>query len=205
MEPEVGLYSDVGRGPSIVLRSGKRFHVLDPRPDDIKIADIAASLSKLCRYTGHCKQFYSVAEHCYLVSVILEKELGRPEAAMWGLLHDAQEAYIGDMSRPLKVALRQAGITLYDDTADKLDAAVAEAFGITVTEDMAAAVKFADNIALATEKAALIDSDEEWLDLPNPSVLFDIPHSPWPAPWAEYQYLERFMYLELKGKADENA
>jgi len=79
----------------------KRYNFINPTVDAISIHDIAHSLSLLCRYNGHTPQFYSVAEHSVLVSRILPDDL-----ALVGLLHDATEAYVGDMSRPCKKSLR---------------------------------------------------------------------------------------------------
>ena len=77
--------------------SGRQFWPMDPKPEDVCILDIANSLGKICRYNGHCKKFYSVAEHSYYVSKYVE-----PQNALWGLLHDASEAYMCDLIRPLK-------------------------------------------------------------------------------------------------------
>src|ERR1700683_336889 len=92
-----GARSMADRGAWIVTFSGRRFYVLDPRPSDVRIEDIAHSLSLQCRFNGHVKNFYSVAQHSVLVS-----ERCDPADALYGLLHDASEAYIGDMSAPLK-------------------------------------------------------------------------------------------------------
>jgi hypothetical protein len=71
---------------SITTFSDVRFWPLLPNPDDIRIEDIAHALSNQCRFAGHAREFYSVAEHCVRVS-----QLCRPEEALWGLLHDASE------------------------------------------------------------------------------------------------------------------
>src|ERR1700757_1336901 len=77
--------------------SGKRFSLLEPQPDQICIEDIAHALSLQARFTGHVKYHYSVAQHCWYASQIVA-----PEFALEALMHDASEAYIGDMSRPMK-------------------------------------------------------------------------------------------------------
>lgn len=88
------------RGDFIGTYSGRKFYPLDPNPADIDIVDIAHSLSMQCRYAGHCRRFYSVAEHSVLLA---EWMLGvAPEHALWALLHDASEAYLVDVPRPLK-------------------------------------------------------------------------------------------------------
>ena len=77
--------------------TGKQFYPLEPRAEDIDIADIAHALSLICRFTGHCRVFYSVAEHSLLMS-----EWCKPELAKWALMHDAAEAYLADVARPVK-------------------------------------------------------------------------------------------------------
>lgn len=77
--------------------SGRQFFPLEPRVEDVCIEDIAHGLSNLCRYAGHCECFYSVAQHCLLVSRVVPRE-----HALRGLLHDASEAYLIDVPRPIK-------------------------------------------------------------------------------------------------------
>jgi len=74
-----------------------QFWPLDPKPEEIFMEDIACSLSNMCRFTGHVKNFYSVCQHSILVS-----KLCSPENALAGLMHDAAEAYMNDISRPIK-------------------------------------------------------------------------------------------------------
>jgi uncharacterized protein len=80
--------------------TGRTFYPLAPRSEDIDPIDIAHALGLLCRYGGHVKRFYSVAEHCVLLSHVV-----KPENALHALLHDATEAYVGDMVRPLKQSM----------------------------------------------------------------------------------------------------
>lgn len=77
----------------------------NPNPDDIQIEDIAHALSLICRFTGHVKQHYSVAEHCVLQATYAMNKTRDKNLALWGLLHDAPEAYLGDVSTPLKSML----------------------------------------------------------------------------------------------------
>src|ERR1017187_10636100 len=77
---------------SITTFSGIHFWPLLPNPADIRIEDIAHALSNQCRFAGHAREFYSVAEHSVRVS-----QLCPPEDALWGLLHDASEAYLTDV------------------------------------------------------------------------------------------------------------
>lgn len=88
------------RGDYIETFTGKKFHILDPQPEDIDIIDIAHALSMNCRYTGHCRKFYSVAEHSIYVSQLVPEEY-----RLWGLLHDASEAYLTDVASPIKPLL----------------------------------------------------------------------------------------------------
>jgi uncharacterized protein len=87
-----------------------QFWPLDPRVEEVRIVDICHALSMLCRFTGHVREFYSVAEHSVRVSLEAERraqEAGMPPDAVsyiaqWGLLHDASEAYLVDLARPVK-------------------------------------------------------------------------------------------------------
>lgn len=132
-------------GPCIQLASGRFFYFDDPRPEDIDIRDIAAHLSRLCRWTGACKSFYSVAQHSVHVSNLVP-----PEFALVGLLHDATEAYINDVSRPLK--RKNPAYKAYEH--EVLWPVIAKAFGIPT--EIPPEVHAADNIALVTERRDLM-------------------------------------------------
>jgi hypothetical protein len=86
--------------PWLRTYAGRHVHILNPRPADIYIQDIAHALAHTCRFAGHTPAFYAVAQHSVLVS-----ELLTPDLALWGLLHDASEAYLHDLTRPLKRVL----------------------------------------------------------------------------------------------------
>lgn len=123
--------------------TGKKFDILAPRPEDVDIRDIAHALSLLCRFGGHCRRFYSVAEHSILVSNVSYN-------ALWGLLHDAAEAYLIDLPRPIKRAL-----VGYKEAEIKVQEAICLRFGLGL--EMPADVKVADERALLTEAKQLME------------------------------------------------
>lgn len=82
--------------------SGRRFDILEPATHMVDPGDIAHHLGQLCRFTGACSRFYSVAEHSLLVARLVDEAGGTDEEIALALLHDAAEAYLGDVSRPLK-------------------------------------------------------------------------------------------------------
>jgi hypothetical protein len=133
------------RGDWMQTYTGVRFYPMDPRPEELDIRDIAHALSLICRYGGHVDRFYSVAEHCVLMSQYVPEE-----HALWALLHDASEAYVGDMVRPLKRQLPE-----YEAAEGRVIAAIVERFGLPSTT-MPAEVKDADNRILLTERAILM-------------------------------------------------
>lgn len=162
--------------------SGGRFYVLEPRAEDVRIEDIAHALSMQCRFTGHSNRFYSVAEHSVWVSRRCD-----PADALWGLLHDASEAYIGDMSAPLK---HQPEMSRFRTTEKRIMAAVAEKFGLAAKEPDS--VRTADRRMLLTEARDLGLDVGDWYAgyAPFPSPVFClIPQS------AEALFLERFREL----------
>lgn len=177
--------------PSIQLASGRFFDFQAVGVKDITIEDIAASLAKLCRFTGHCKTFYSVAQHSVLVSKLVP-----PEHALTGLLHDATEAYINDLSRPLKLINPQ-----YVEYEHRLWPTIAAKFDLP--DEMPRCIKEADNIALVSERRDIMPlpkgSVDEW------SWAADIPRLPFkivPVEWraARRMFLARFRALTKKGK-----
>ena len=122
--------------------SGKKLFVLDPKPEDICIEDIAGALSNLCRFNGHCDVFYSVAQHCIEVSYQVPKEW-----SLGGLLHDAAEAYLGDMIRPIKQVLPE-----FKELEKRWEKAIETAFDLQLTDEARAAIKEADSRMLLTER-----------------------------------------------------
>jgi hypothetical protein len=156
--------------PYILTASGRHFDLLDPTPDQVCIEDIAAALSKLCRFTGHTSDFYSVGQHCLHVMTLVPEHL-RLEA----LLHDADEAYTGDVSTPTKLALGGA----WQSFSQPIQTVVRARFGLPPT--LSPEVKRADIIALGVERANFMPGDrDEWpvlvgVDVPD-VILRPLPH-----------------------------
>jgi hypothetical protein len=129
--------------------TGQLFDILAFDPWAIELADIAHGLSHICRFGGHTREFHSVAAHSVLVSRLCDTE----DAAR-GLLHDAAEAYIGDMISPLK---RQPGMEVYREVDRRLSAAVAERFSLGTLETPS--VELADRIVVYLEMRDLMAGD----------------------------------------------
>lgn len=102
-------------------RSGKLIDIMNPTADMIDLEDIASALSHVCRFGGQVNQFYSVAQHSVLVSYLCDAKY-----AMHGLLHDASEAYIGDVIKPLKNILGD----VYEDIETKFTYAIFDKFNL---------------------------------------------------------------------------
>ncbi|MGK8440634.1 phosphohydrolase [Ectopseudomonas hydrolytica] len=98
----------------ILTNSARPFDLLNPRAENVITTDLAHALSLVCRFNGHCAHHYSVAQHSLLVAYIIEKEGGTPEEQLAGLLHDGTEAYISDLTRPLKLLLIEAARQRYN-------------------------------------------------------------------------------------------
>ena len=124
--------------------TGHQINPVKLRAEDVDIVDIAHALSMICRFNGHCARFYSVAEHSVLVS-----RLCPPSFARAGLLHDATEAYIADIPRPLKEKLPDYVVA--EQVAERV---MSEHFG--VPEMMPDLVRQADDEALRIEMAAIL-------------------------------------------------
>ena len=162
--------------------SGGRFYPLDPRAEDLNPEDIAHALSLLCRYGGHVDRFYSVAEHCVLMSRAVA-----PEHALAALLHDATEAYVVDVPRPLKRYLGR-----YRDIEDMVWLAIVARFGVPVS--LPPEVIEADSRILLTERRALMPRAERWSQDDDYSAL-PVEVYGWMPDVAEKFYLSRLAEL----------
>lgn len=132
--------------PKIETITGEMFDYSAPK---VNIMDVAHGLAYTCRFGGHVRRFYSVAEHSVLVTRIVEKL--NPDLAVAALWHDAHEAYTGDLPSPFKKIVGDE----YKAIAAAIDESVAEVAGVTVEELHHPLVKVADNLAVAYEASQL--------------------------------------------------
>lgn len=165
----------------IATYTGKAFSVMSPDATRISIHDIAHALSNSCRWTGHVRRFYSVAQHSVLVAKWLKDNGHNEETQLLGLLHDASEAYISDISRPVKEHLANYGT---------IEAALMKV--ILAKYDMPelwSAIKVADDALLVTEWRDLMrKADRKWDYIPKaPATKARI--RPWGQRNAEFQFL----------------
>ena len=173
--------------------SNKKFYPLNPQVKDIDIESIAHGLANKCRFNGQVKKYYCVAQHSVLVSIFAGRGF-----ELWGLLHDASEAYLVDMPKPLKVLPEFAW---FREVENKVQDKCYEAFGLTGKEP--SEVKNADIRCLVTEKRDLMGPTEH-ADIAgyDPFSVTIIPMMP---DEAEAYFLERYRFLlENQGKVRQN-
>lgn len=154
----------VPQGPFVITSSGREVYLLDPRPEDIVVDDIAHALACLNRWTGHAWGCYSVAQHCLHVSRIAQ-QIAPPEfreqARVYGLLHDAPEAYLGDVSRPLRSLLPRL-----NTLEERFAGVILEAFGLPpMPAELTEIIKISDDVALVLEVRELMPEQRlaSWL------------------------------------------
>ncbi len=128
----------------IFTYTGQRFWPMAPRTEDVDVRDIAHALANTCRWGGHVKRFYSVAEH----SVWVSKHVPAGDA-LWGLFHDAAEAYMPDVPTPIKRAIPELGAM-----EERLLSAIAPVVGLELP--IPPSVREADARMLVTEAQALL-------------------------------------------------
>lgn len=165
----------------ILTATGKRFDLYEPDADLIDPRDISHSLSNLCRFNGHTREFYSVAQHCCIVADLVPEE-----DKLAALLHDSTEAFVGDMVRPLKEWMHA-----FQDVEHWIWERICTRFNLDLT--LPASVHHADLVALATEHRDLMPPDPATWD-----CLFGIEPAPerirpWSPTEARLTYHQRLM------------
>jgi 5'-deoxynucleotidase YfbR-like HD superfamily hydrolase len=161
--------------------TGKMFNLIDPTPDMIDIRDIAHALARVGRFNGHTTEFYSVAQHCCIVYSIVPAD-----QRLAGLLHDATEAYLGDVTAPLKHQLPG-----YVELENKLAAVIGNKYNIPSKKSKE--VHQADMVALVTEARDLmsVEKNPKYWDLGIEPLEAAI--VPWGADEAEQMFLAMFI------------
>lgn len=150
--------------------SGQVFYLFDPKPVDFVLRDIAHALSMQCRYNGFVRAFYSVAQHSVHVAQCVRDRFGITDQKVLrtALLHDAAEAYLGDMVRPLKMK-----DDFFREVEHRMEAVIAETFDLCWPYPPE--IKRADNALLAAERRALkVEPLHPWVER----------EEPWPMPGA---------------------
>jgi hypothetical protein len=184
------------KGDFLGTFTGKRFFPIDPKPEEVSIEDIAQSLSKICRFNGHTKRFYSVAEHSLNVERLLRKQGCNKIVRLYGLLHDAAEAYCCDIPRPLKRILYG-----YDQIENGIMQAIYTAFELPEpNEFQKQLISLADNYILAVESRELMSNTDKW-------HLVEVDKSETLTKWDEIciRYMSDVRYLLEQVKVKETA
>jgi len=179
-------------GPFLQTVSGRRVNPFDPDPSQIDPDDIARALANVCRFGGHCRAFYSVAQHSVIVSELVEQRGGDAEDVFAALMHDATEAYLGDMPHPIKH--RSPLGAAFKAAEDHLEAVIRERFGIKpdVPE-----IKRADRALLATERRALSAENWHWPELDGVEPL-ELELTAWAPDEAARAFSARFAELDAR-------
>jgi hypothetical protein len=172
-------------GPKILLHSGNYFDFLDPEGSTFTIQDIARGLSHICRFCGQVNRYYSVCQHSVLMSRMVPHE-----HALAALLQDAPEAFIGDMSRPLKDICPD-----YRRIEARVEVAVLSRLGIELPFDPC--IHEADVRMLATEQQQLMTNRDDW-DYTRGHKPYDIYLGSWPPDEAMAKFLSRYRALTAK-------
>lgn len=171
--------------PWLQTYTGKSFIPQEPDPESIDIRDIAIALAREARYNGHTKTkiAYTVAQHSYYVSIVVPDHM-----SLWGLMHDAAEAYCKDLTWSVKTLLPS-----YKEIEHRIEKVIAKKYGLPYPPPPE--IKVADNRLLATEQRDLMAKPpRSWQELPKPYNFKIIP-------WDEHKALAAFLnrYNELTG------
>ena len=153
-------------GPYLQTVSGRWVNPFDPDPDQLDAGDIARALANQCRFGGHSRVFYSVAQHSVIVSELVEQGGGDVEDAFAALMHDATEAYLGDMPHPLKH--RSPLGAAFKQAEDRLEQVIRDRFAIRpdVPE-----IKRVDRALLGAERRAFSAERWDWPELEGVEAL----------------------------------
>jgi uncharacterized protein len=179
-------------GPYLQTVSGRWVNPFDPDPEQLVVEDIARALANQCRFGGHSRVFYSVAQHSVIVSRLVEERGGDVEDVFAALMHDATEAYLGDMPHPIKH--RSALGAAFKAAEDHLEAVLRARFNIKADVPE---IKKADRALLATERKAFSAEGWHWPELDGVEPL-ELELTAWPADEAARVFAARYAELDAK-------
>ena len=179
-------------GPYLQTVSGRWVNPFDPDPEQLDAGDIARALGNQCRFGGHCRAFYSVAQHSVIVSRLVEERGGDAEDAFAALMHDATEAYLGDMPHPLKH--RSALGAAFKAAEAHLEQVLHARFRIKADVPE---IKAADRALLATERRAFSAETWHWPELDGVEPL-DLELTAWSPDEAARAFAERYAELDAR-------
>ncbi len=170
--------------------SGIAFDLLEPTPEMVNLYDIAHALSMLCRYAGHVRVHYSVAQHsCLIHDWLTSKRPKHPMIALGGLMHDGAEAYMCDIPAPVKHALSESTRRDLTAMADRIDEAICGRLGIGPHLLHLAEVKEVDLRILLDERDALMGPPPKEWGVEGPALGLSV-HA-WSAERARAEWLQR--------------
>jgi len=177
------------RGTWMQVGGGRRFYPLDPRPEEVYMSDISTALSRILRYNGHSDTPMSVAQHCVQCSYLAQRNGHGAEFRLCMLMHDSAEAYIGDMTRPIKVYFPK-----FKEIETKIEEVIWRAFNLPPRNE--ALMKHYDNMAWAWEKRDLYRSAEWWPH--TPEIPADLPlMTRWDEGIARLRFEQEFGHLKM--------
>jgi hypothetical protein len=176
---------------TIRLRSGRYLDLADPRPDQFTFADIAGGLSKICRFGGQIERFYSVAEHSVHCCELAERDGRCIDTQVAVLMHDAAEAFIGDVVKPLKIMLPD-----YARVERAVEAAVAEKFMIDFDRE-SVYVREVDHAILIAERNELFFRDNVTWTGEESVRKISIGVQCWSPQYAEVQFKKRARWIGI--------
>ena len=171
--------------PWIRTYSGINFHPFSPNDIEISFNDIAHALSNICRFCGHTSEFYSVAQHSVMASRLASKE-----NALFALLHDAAEAYICDLSSPIKNTPDFENFRILEDT---ILSAILKMVGLKLP--MPTEIKYIDAILLKTEARDLLMCGPDVQFGPDSAPFLEDRITPWSPKVAKQAFISRFLAL----------
>ncbi len=183
--------------PWIETFTGKQFWFLDPKPEMIDIIDIAHALAHTCRYGGHASRFYSVAEHCVIMSRFMEGANFANDACFAALMHDAAEAYLGDIPAPIKDQLPQ-----FKELEEVVETAIARKFKLR--QPLHPIIKEYDMRILKDEKRQVM-GNVPWGEQMENVWPLGVELYCWAPEMAKKRFLQQFEHIAAKMSGEKNA